>query len=83
MLASDAFGKLADLARELARASFIHKSGQRRTQAGALTGNPRTDQEAEYCQSDQKHEVNDCDCPVAAVDHFFQAQDGGVNKVGE
>src|SRR5260370_32591092 len=47
VLTSDPCGELGDLAGELAGAGLIHQLGQRRSQAGALPGNPRADKKTE------------------------------------
>src|SRR5208337_1411624 len=83
VLAPKSGSQLADLARELAATGFIHKSGQRFSQARALPGDPRTDQETEHPQTNEKQEVNDGDRPDAAADQFLQALDGGINEIGK
>jgi hypothetical protein len=40
---------------------LIHESGQRRTEAGALPGDPRAEKKAEPSQADDQQEINDGD----------------------
>ena len=67
VFASDSCGELADLAGDLAGAGLVHKSGQRRSQAGALPGNPRAHKKAKQPETNQQQEVNDGDRPGAAA----------------
>jgi hypothetical protein len=83
MFVSDSFGKLADLAGELTGAGLIYQSRQRRSQAGALPGNPGSDKKPENRQSDHKKKVDDSDCPNPSVDNLFQSSHRRVNEVGE
>lgn len=83
MFVSDSFGKLVDLAGELAGARLIYQSRQRRSQAGTLPRNPRSDKKPENRQSDHQQKVDDSDCPDPAVDELFQSPHRGINKISK
>ncbi len=82
-LASYPFGKLADLAGELAAAGLIHQFGQLCSQAGALPRNPRAHKKPEHTQTDEKQKVDNRDPPDAAVDQLLQPPHCGINEVGK
>lgn len=83
VLFADTGGELADLIGNLAIAGLVHQARKSFAEASALAVNPWTSEENEQPQGDEKEQINSSDGAVAAADKLLQANDGGVDEIGE
>jgi len=83
VLSANAGGELADLARDLTCAGFVHQAGKRFGEPSALAADPRTSEESKQTESDEQEKINSGDGAGARADELLQANDRRINEIGK